>query len=124
MIKDEISNNLTILNMHQNQMKQQWDSLASPNQVFTILGLMKDYKYINKILEFEQLQGNPALLYGFQQVDEVTMQQLRSILLLIRQHHLRTNVTEWLVQMKPLIVKDTFAKLEQDLSQLQHDIDE
>lgn len=53
LIKDEISNNLTILNMHQNQMKQQWDSLASPTQVFTILGLIPDFKYINKLLELE-----------------------------------------------------------------------
>ena len=104
-VKDEISNNLTILNIHQNQMKQQWDSLASPNKVFTILGLVQDFKYINKLLEFEQLQGNPSLLYGFQQVDEATMMHLRSILLLIRKHYLQTNVTEWINQVKPFINK-------------------
>ena len=41
--------------MHQSQMKEQWDSLASPNQVFTIIGLIPEYSYINKLLEFEQL---------------------------------------------------------------------
>lgn len=67
------------------------------------MGLLKDFKFINKILEYESLQGNPSLLYGFQQVDEVTMIHLRSILLLIRQHYLKTNVTEWIAMVKPFI---------------------
>ena len=105
-------------------MKQQWDSLASPNQVFTILGLLKDFKFINKILEYESLQGNPSLLYGFQQVDEVTMIHLRSILLLIRQHYLKTNVTEWLTMVKPFLKSQQFNSLNQELSQLQEKIHE
>jgi len=42
-------------------MKDQWDSLASPKQVNTILGLIPEYKYINKLLEHENLSDNPAL---------------------------------------------------------------
>ena len=99
-------------------MKQQWDSLASPTEVFTILGMIPDFKYINKLLEFKQLQGNPSLLYGFQQVDESSMLQLRSILLFIRQHHLRQNLPEWMTQVKPLIKKEAFAKLEDELHSL------
>ena len=64
----QILNNLKSLIFHQRQLKEQWDALASPTKVRSILGMIPEYSYIDKILSSKR-HANPALTSGLHEID-------------------------------------------------------
>lgn len=71
--------------------------------------MIPKYKYITKILENTKM-SNPALFCALYQIDETTLQDLKSILLTIRKHHLN-DVEMWIEETKDFITGDKHKKL-------------
>ena len=72
-----------MLNLHQKQMKEQWDSLASITEVKSILGIIPKYHSITSMLESPYM-SNICLSYQLYKIDEQTLFNLKSIILVIR----------------------------------------
>lgn len=111
-----------MLNLHQKQMKEQWDSLASLTDMKSILGIIPKYKYITRILECPTM-SNPALDCGLHQIDESTLQDLRQIILTIRKQHLQ-QVETWLEHTKNFVSKENYAELCDKLAKLKNLLDD
>lgn len=76
-----------MLNLHQKQMKEQWDSLSSITNIQSILGIIPKYRSITKMLECPYM-NNVCLNYQLYQIDADTLFNLKSIILFIRSQHL------------------------------------
>jgi len=106
---NQVLNNLKALIFHQRQIKEMWDSLASPIEVVSILGLIPDYKYIEHILRSER-HYNPALISSLYQFDLLTLDDLRRTILVIRNDHFN-EIKSCIEAMKPLLAKKEYAAL-------------
>lgn len=104
-------NNLKSLIFHQRQLKEHWDSLASPTKVRSILGMIPEYSYIEKILSSKR-HANPALTSGLHEIDQLTLGYLRQTILLIRNEHFG-QIREWIEHTKSFLNKENHKELVQ-----------
>lgn len=105
----QVLNNLKALIFHQKQIKECWDSLASPAQVVSILGLIPEYHFIKKILLSER-HYNPVLVSGLHQFDLLTLDNLRQTILVIRIDHF-AQIRSSIQMMKAFLSKKAYDSL-------------
>lgn len=82
---------------YQLKMRECWNSLKSPMEVKSIMGLIPEYRYINVILDNETYD-NPALNYSFFNWDQQTLSHLKMCVLSMRKKLLE-QIQELLVEI-------------------------
>lgn len=67
-LEQAIIDDMAIMHEYQLKMNECWNSLRSPMEVKSILGLIPEYSYINRILD-NQKYDNPSLNYSLYESD-------------------------------------------------------
>lgn len=86
---------LNTLNVRSNQLKQQWDDLASVHKIPSVLGLIPKYHCINKILS-ASVVNNAAVQCGLHEVDEESLGIFKNIILTVRSETHLPQLKEWI----------------------------
>lgn len=75
------------LNLNAIYIKECWESLGSPMEIKSILGLLDEFKYISLILDSE-LYDNPSMNCGLYRVDQDMLDQLKKAIFTAREENL------------------------------------
>lgn len=75
------------LNLNAIYVKECWESLGSPMEIKSILGLLDEFKYISMILDSE-LYDNPSMNCGLYRVDQDMLDQLKKAIFTAREEKL------------------------------------
>lgn len=93
-----------------------WDSLADPTQVVSILGQIPEYRYIELILTSKR-HHNPALTSCLYQFDQLTLDNLRNTILVIRNDHFN-EIKSSIEEMKALLPKKEYDLLKEQCNKV------
>jgi len=106
---EHVLRNLKCLIFHQQQLKAEWDALASPARVKSILGLLPEYACIDKMLSSPR-HDNPALNCGLYEMDALTHSYLKEVVLLVRHEHFK-EIRSWLEHAKDFLRAEHHSSL-------------
>lgn len=117
--------NIRTLNLHQSHLSDGWKMLASPMEYKSILGLIPQYKYINRIM-YNNRFCNPTLNAGFYQLDLLTIRCLKKIILVVQNEHL-AQIKGWLSTLQSMVKqshqKELLARCEQVGENIVHELE-
>lgn len=82
-LEQAIIDNMAIMHEYQLKMNECWNSLRSPMEVKSILGLIPEYSYINRILD-NQKYDNPSLNYSLYESDQKNLDYLKQVIVIMR----------------------------------------
>lgn len=86
--QQSILRDLAAIHDYQMKMKECWDSLRSPVEVKSIMGLIPEYEHINVILDNDQYD-NPSLNHALYTADRETLDHLKEALMVMRKRVLQ-----------------------------------
>lgn len=89
-----ILRNLRQLVHYQKLLKEEWDSLAFPSKIKSILGLMPEYKSMEKMLA-DSRHENPSLTAALYEIDVETSSNLRQAILVLRKSNFG-QIRQWM----------------------------
>ena len=76
----QLTQDLEKLIEYQLKIKDQWLSIQNPEKFKSILGVIPEYKFVNRILENKRY-NNPSLNNGLYQIDLSSVDKLKKTLL-------------------------------------------
>jgi hypothetical protein len=91
---------MALMNEYQLKMNECWNSLRSPVEVKSIMGLVEEYKYINVILDNEKFD-NPSMNFALYDSDASNLDLLKSIIFLMRARQLN-DIRNLIAQLKEI----------------------
>lgn len=108
----QLTQDLEKLIEYQLKIKDQWLSIQNPEKFKSILGVIPEYKFVNRILENKRY-NNPSLNNGLYQIDLSSVDKLKKTLLSVQRYSLM-NATKKQIQRlgkQNLINRQSFKQL-------------
>lgn len=117
-----ILRNLKQVVVYQKLLKEEWDSLAFPSKVKSIIGLLPEYKSVERMLADPKLE-NPSVATALYEIDAEIAQDLRVAVLVLRRAHF-ADIKAWIASCGGFLSASNKNELGDECSRLEQRYDD